>query len=120
MNEPTIEQPIASSAAECCAEMDQCVRRNPAAAILIAMGAGLAIAVLVRALRPEPTPRQRLTHMIDDIEQRLRDAASPLLRKASGLAGDGAEALRDRAHDGEAWAERLLRDATRRVRRLVG
>ena len=120
MNEPSIEQPIANSAAECCADMDQCVRRNPGATLLIAVGTGLAIAMLVRALRPEPTPRRRLMNLIADLEDRLRDAATPMLRKASGLASDGAEALRDGAHDGEAWAGRLLRDAIRRVRKLVG
>ena len=100
--------------------MDQYVRRNPGATLLVAAGMGLALALLVRALRPEPTPRRRLKNLIDDLEDRLRDAATPLLRKASGLASGGAEALRDGAHDGEAWAERLLRDATRRVRKLVG
>ena len=99
--------------------MDQYVRRNPGASLLIAVGAGLAMALLVRALRPEPTPQRRLKNLIDDLEDRLRDAATPMLRRASGLASNGAEALRDGAQDGEVWGERLLRDATRRVRKLV-
>lgn len=102
------------AAAECCAEVDQCVRRNPTASIALALGAGLAIGLLVRALRPEPTPQHRVARLLEDFEHRLRDATGPILRKASALASDGLEA----AQDGGSRAESLLSDATRRVRRL--
>ena len=113
MNETDINKPI-DAAAECCAEVDQYVRRNPTSAILCALGAGLAIGLLVRALRPEPTPQYRVTRLLEDLEDRLRDAAGPVLRKASALASDGLEA----AHHGSSRAESLISDATRRVRRI--
>lgn len=114
MNEfPANEEP-APVATEYLAEAEQYVRRNPIAALFAAAGTGLAIALLVRALRPEPTPQHRLARLIEDLEGRLRDAAAPVLRKAGALAGDGLDA----AHHGEARVERALGDATRRLRRL--
>ena len=113
MNETNLNEPIAA-AADCCAEVDQCVRRNPTSAILCALGVGLVIGLLVRALRPEPTPQHRVVRLLEDLEDRLRDAAGPVLRKASALASDGLEA----AHHGGSRAESLLADATRRVRRI--
>ncbi len=113
MNEPTAyEYPNAAS--EYCSEVDQYVRRNPAAAVAMAVGAGLALGLLVRALRPEPTPQHRVARLFEDLEDRLREAAGPALRKAGALASDGLSA----AHGGEARVERLFGDATRRVRRL--
>lgn len=112
MNESTINEP--TKTAECCAEVDEYVRHNPTAAIFVALGAGLAIGLLVRALRPAPTPQYRVTRLLEDLEDRLRDAAAPVFRKASALASDGLEA----AQHGSARAEGLLSDATRRVRRI--
>lgn len=101
-------------APECCTEIDQYVRENPTSAIFVALGAGLAIGLLVRALRPQPTPQHRMARLIEDLEDRLRDAAGPVLRKASALASDGLDA----AQHGSSRAESLLSDATRRVRRI--
>ena len=113
MNETNLDEPM-DAAAECCAEVDQYVRRNPTAAILCALGAGLAIGLLVRALKPEPTPQHRVVRLLEDLEDRLRDAAGPVLRKAGALASDGLEA----AQHGTSRAESLLADATRRMRRI--
>ena len=113
MNESTVNEPT-NAAAECCAEVDQCVRRNPGTALLVAVGAGLAIGLIVRALRPEPTPQHRVARLLEDLEDRLRDVTGPVLRKASALANDGLEA----AQQGGSRAESLLSDATRRVRRM--
>jgi len=116
MNEPNLEQPIADATAECCAEMDEYVRRNPGTAILLAVGAGLAIGLLVRAFRPEPTPRSRVAQMLEDLEERLREHAEPVMRKASSLASDGASALQEGLHSGEARIGRLFRDSLKRLR----
>ena len=113
MNESTVHE-AANAAAECCSEVNQYVRRNPTSTIVFALGAGLAIGLLVRALRPEPTPQYRVARLIEDLEDRLREAAGPVLRKASALASDGLEA----AQHGGSRAESLLSDATRRVRRI--
>ena len=113
MNETIDPQPM-SAAAEYLAEADQCTRRNPIPAILVAAGTGLAVALLVRALRPEPTPQYLLARLLDDLECRLRGVAGPVLNKARGIASDGLDA----AQQGEAGMERVLGDATRRVRRL--
>lgn len=113
MNESDFHEPTQNSA-EYCEEAEQCVRRNPGSAILIALGAGLAIGLIIRALRPEPTPQHRVVRLLEDLEDRLRDATGPILRKASALAHDGLEA----AQEGGSRAESLFGDATRRVRRL--
>lgn len=111
-NEPDTHS--TSHASECCSDIDQRVRRNPSAAILIAAGTGLAIALLVRALRPEPTPQRRLARTLGKIEDRLHDLTAPVLRKASELASDGLEA----AQEGGSRAKGILVAAGRRVRGL--
>ena len=118
MNESTVEQPTAI-AAESYVEADQCVRRNPGSAILVAFGAALVIGLLVRALRPEPTPRRRLAVLLEDLEDRLRESAEPALRRANALANDGTKAAHDGLHRGEAHLDRFVRDARRRIRRLL-
>ena len=113
MNESTIKD-ASAAASDCCAEVDQCVRQNPISAILVAVGVGVGITLLVRALRPEPTPRDRVERILEDIQDRLRGTTGPLLRKARALASDGLEA----AHGGEAQIEGFVSDVSRRVRRL--
>ena len=113
MNESSVNE-ATNAAADCCAEVEQCVRRNPGTAILVAVGTGLAIGLLVRALRPEPTPQYRVARILEDLEDRLRDVTGPVLRKASSLASDGLDA----AQEGRSRAEGLLADATRRMRRI--
>ena len=117
MNEP-ITETITETAAECCTAIDQRIRNNPGTTMLIAVGAGLAIALIVRALRPEPTARQRLAQMLDDLQHRVREAAAPALHKAGELASEGAEAVRDGWHSGEAGVGRLFRAGTGRLRQL--
>ena len=118
MNESTVEEP-AAAAAEYNVEAEKCVSRNPATAILAAIGGGLLIALLVRALLPTPSPRQRLAGLLEDLEDRLRDAAEPAFRKANALAGDGTKAVNNGLHRGEAQLDRFVRDARRRVRQLI-
>ncbi len=86
--------------------------------VLWAIGAGLAIGLIVRALRPQPTRTERVSQLLADLEDRLRDATRPTLRRASAYASDGAEVLRDRLHTGEARIGRIFHDATRGVRKL--
>lgn len=111
------EPPDATAEDGYCAEMSQCVRRNPAATLLVAIGAGLAIGLLVRGLRPTPSPQRRMMNFIDDLHGRLNDVATPVVRRAATMAGEGAELLRERAHDGEAWLGRFIKDARRRLRK---
>ena len=111
MNESNINEPSNTPAAECCAEMEDCVRRNPTAAIAIAVGVGLAVGLLVRAMRPEPTARDRVAHMLEELDWRLRSAAAPVLEKVGSVASEG-------IHQGEAGIERLIRDGRRRIRSL--
>ena len=119
MKESIIEQPATEAAAECCAEVDQCVRRNPGSALLFTLGAGLLIGLLIRALRPAPSPKARVAQLLEDLEWRLRDAAEPTLRKANAFASDGASAVHDGLNRGEAQLDRLLRDARKRIRKFL-
>ena len=118
MNEPNFQEPNANAATESCAEVEQCVRRNPIAAIVFAIGAGLLLAMLARALRPEPTPRERAARILEDLEARVREATRPVLRRAGSLACDGADALNENVRAGEASFDRLVRDGTQRLRKL--
>ena len=109
--------PDANAEESYCEDMGQCVRRHPGTTVLIAIGAGLAIGLLVRGLRPTPSPQRRLLNFIDDLQGRLSDVATPVVRRAATMAGEGAEILRGRAHDGEAWLGRFVKDARRRLHR---
>jgi ElaB/YqjD/DUF883 family membrane-anchored ribosome-binding protein len=100
-----------------CAEMNQCVRRNPAATLLVAIVAGLVIGLLVRGLRPTPSPQRRMMNFIDDLHGRLSGVATPVVRRAATIAGDAAEMVRERAHDGEAWIERAIKAVRCRLRK---
>jgi ElaB/YqjD/DUF883 family membrane-anchored ribosome-binding protein len=110
MNEPTVDEP-ADVLKTCCAE----VRRNPGTALLIAVGAGLAIGLLFRSLQPEQTPRSRLARLLEDLECAMRERAEPALRKAGTLARDGADVLQEGLHRGEARLERFIRDVRQRI-----
>lgn len=119
---PNNEPPESADPADeegCGAELNRRVRRNPAATLLIAVGAGLAIGLLVRGLRPT-TPRHRMMHFFDDLHGRLNDAAAPVVRRAATIAGEGAEMLRERARDGEAWAVRAIKNARSRLHKMIG
>lgn len=117
MNDPLTE-PVPNAAAECCKDIKQSIRRNPGTTLLIAIGTGLAVGLLVRALRPEPTVRYRAARMLEDLEKRMRDATAPALRKAGDLASEGAEVMRDGWHTGEARLGSLVREGRNRLARL--
>ncbi len=85
---------------------------------MMAVGAGLGLALLIKALRPEPTPRHALAQLIEDIESRIRDEAEPAARSARKLFSEGADALSDGLHTGEARVEGVIRDARKRLRKL--
>jgi len=117
MNEPTAAESSATEStnapAACCAEVDECIRRNPGTTLLVAVGAGLVIGLIVRGLRPAP-PRHRLMEFLDD----LQDRVAPISRKAATMAGDGADVLREHAHDGEAWLQRCFNGARCRLGKM--
>lgn len=98
--------------AECCDEMDQYVQRNPGVSVLAAVGVGLALGLLVRALRPDPAPQNRIARMLGDFEHNFRDVTAPVLRKMSSLASDGLDA----AQEGGSRAKHFFSDASKRVR----
>ncbi|MEO6740641.1 MAG: hypothetical protein ABIP20_10330 [Chthoniobacteraceae bacterium] len=117
MNDP-ITEPVPNAAAKCCQDVEQRIRQNPGTTLLIAIGTGLAIGLLVRALRPERTPQYRVARMLEDIQQRMRDATAPALHKAGELASEGAEAVRDGWHNGEARLGSLVREGRNRLTRF--
>lgn len=111
----SLEEP-ANPVAECCSEMDQYVRRHPGQSLALALGTGIIAALLIRALRPEPKPQQRLAALVADLEERLRDIGEPTMRKAGAYAAEGAHAVGDGVHRGEVRFERFLKQAGRRLR----
>ena len=118
MNEPFTE-PVTNAVEKCCADVGQRIRRNPGTAMLIAVGTGLAIGLLVRALRPERTLQQRLARMLGDLDHRVREATGPALHKAGVLASEGAEAVRDGFHTGATRLGRFFRNGGRKLRDLL-
>ena len=115
MNDP-ITEPVPNAAAKCCADVEQRIRRNPGTTLLIAVGAGLAIGLLIRALRPERTLQDRVARLLKDVEHRVRKATGPALHKAGELAEEGAEAVRDGLHSGGARLGHFFRDGSRKLR----
>ena len=105
-----------NAAAEYCARIDQSARYHAALNILKAVGVGLVAGLVYHALRPSPKPRRRLVRLIEDMEHRLRGIGEPALRKASAFASEGAHAVGEGVHSGEAHVERLLRGASRTLR----
>jgi len=87
--------------------------------LLIAIGVGLAVGALVHALQPAPKPQQKLKRLLEDMEDSLREISAPALNKVGGLASDGAHAMTEKLHRGEAQVEKFLRSATRRFRELI-
>ena len=83
--------------------------------LLLLLGAGLVAGLLIRAFRPEPTPQRRLVRMIEDLEDRIHDMSAPVIRKATSLASDSAQALSDGIHRGEADIQKAVRGAGRRL-----
>ncbi len=77
---------------------DQVVRANPLPSILAALGAGFVIAVAVRALQPRPV-ENRAARLLEDLSDRLMAQAHPMLKRAGGVASDGADFIQDRADD---------------------
>ena len=86
--------------------LDDQVRENPIGVLLAAIGIGMLVALVVRALRPPP-PRSHVRHMLEDIRERLEDLADPALHRLGELAEQGSAALKKRAHQADGVAHRL-------------
>lgn len=76
------------------AQLDGLVRENPTQAILWAVGAGVAIACLVRALQPRPA-EHRAARLLEDLREQLSSLALPAYREGRGLANNGANFVKD-------------------------
>ncbi len=84
----------------------------------MAIGAGLALGLLIRALRREPRPEYRLARMVEDIERRVREVSSPALAKAGAFAEQGMDAVRTGARVGAKLAEGYWRKARKKIGKL--
>ena len=112
MNEPENQTSL------CCNDMDGMVRENPTRTILLAVGAGLALALIVRALQPRPV-ENRAARLLEDLRERLSDLAEPAQRRASALASNGA-ALAQNGVDqcSNLHLDRTLNNVTGKLRKL--
>lgn len=117
-DQQTVTENAVATATEYGRDMEACVRRNPATSLLTAVGAGVVIALIVKALRPDPTPRERLMQMLEDLEDRVRDESAPAMRCARKFFSDSADVVNEGLHDGEARVEKMVRDASNRLRKL--
>ena len=108
MNEPENQTSL------CCNDMDGMVRENPTRTILLAVGAGLALALIVRALQPRPV-ENRAARLLEDLRERLSDLAEPAHRLASNgaaLAQNGVDQFSNLHLD------RTLNSMTGKLRKL--
>lgn len=117
MNEPLIDEE-AIAATDPRVSGSQRLLQDRTTILLAALGAGLVIGLIARALRPEPTAAQRLAHLVADLEERVRDTARPTWRRTRSYAHDGAGLLRDGLHEGEVRVAGLLKNAADGVRKL--
>ncbi len=112
MNE--LEKQTASSYSD----VNSMVRENPTCSILLAVGAGLAVALIVRALQPRPR-EYRAALLLEDLRERLGDLAGPAHCRADALAKNGA-ALAQNGIDqiSNLHLDRTLNNITGRLRKL--
>jgi ElaB/YqjD/DUF883 family membrane-anchored ribosome-binding protein len=100
-------------------EMDECVRRNPASSVLIALGVGLLIGAAIRSLQPQ-RPENRVAAMLSDIQDRLHQLSKPVYRGAARAAEGSSDLVRegvDRLSD--MHLDRKLRGWSRRLRSFL-
>jgi ElaB/YqjD/DUF883 family membrane-anchored ribosome-binding protein len=100
-------------------EIDECVRRNPASSVLIALGVGLLIGAAIRALQPQ-RPENRVAAMLGDIQDRLRQLSKPMYRQAARAAESSGDLVRegvDRLND--LHIDRRLKGWSRRLRSFL-
>ena len=99
-------------------QMDGIVRENPTRAILLGLGAGFAVALIIRALQPRPH-HNHTTRLLEDLRESLRDVADPVYRRASSLTDNGASMVHDGATQlSNLHLDRRLRSATSKLRSL--
>lgn len=80
-------------------QVETLIRRHPIAAALATVGFGCAVGVAARSLlTPEPSPRNRVRELLEDIQERLSELAEPAYERAHDLADEGRDAVRHGLH----------------------
>jgi len=97
----------AAKTSSCCSSLEERVRENPTAAIITALGAGIALGLVVRALRQPESPRSHVKQLLEDIHERLHDLTDPALNRLNELAGEGSAALKKNAQRVEGMRDQL-------------
>ena len=127
-----IIQPAVDQAAEKLQQVQnqarQQVREHPFAVVLVALGAGLAAGLVLRALTtapPPPTTRQRIQNALEDIQGRLMDLAQPAYKRASDFAGSGADIMKKgldqvQDHVADLHIEKKINGILGRIKGLFG
>lgn len=76
-------------------QVETLIRRHPIAATLATVGFGCAVGVAARALlAPEPSPRNRVKELLEDIHERLSEFTEPAYERAHELADEGRDAVK--------------------------
>ncbi|WP_395736187.1 hypothetical protein [Prosthecobacter sp.] len=82
---------IPDSISRSVAQVENCVRKNPGGAMLVAAGIGVVAMLLTRALQPPPPPRSRAQRLLEDIQERLNH----LVEQGSEALSHGMESVED-------------------------
>lgn len=115
--------PCVDAATDACtksaAQVKEYVQHHPTTTVLVAVGFGLAAALVIRALTPPP-PRNRALRLLEDIQDRLSELAQPVYARAASLTEDGAGVL-SRGMDslGDLHLERKISKLSRWVKSLA-
>lgn len=87
--------------------------------IFVAIGLTVAAALVIRALRPKPTPQNKLAGILEQIEGHLRKKAKPAGEKIGRLLSSGTDIFEDRLHKGESHLDNLIDKARRQIQKLI-
>lgn len=112
MNDNNIRYPLPPAE-----RLDEAVRANPTNAVLIAVGIGFAIALLIKTAQPK-SPTHRLQSLLEDLEDRLHEAAKPAARRASSLTESGASLLESARDLVKSTFDSAVRDGRRNWKSL--
>ncbi|WP_395749974.1 hypothetical protein [Prosthecobacter sp.] len=80
---------IPASVSQTIAQIEGCVRKNPAGAMLMAAGVGVVAMLLARAL--QPPPRNRAQRLLEEIHERLNH----LVEEGGHAVARGVESVED-------------------------
>lgn len=99
-------------------KLNRFAHANPTRTLLVAIGCGLAVGVLVRALQPRISG-SRAAHLLADVQDRLHGIAAPIQRQVDHMVERGVSTTRNgAAHFHDLHLDRGFRKLGRQFKNL--